>query len=264
MFDGDVECICNKLGSRLQRLHLQAAAWFAAGCEQQVAWGIAAAFAAAADAGQLQQLRDLAVDFTSLQLPDNALQRLAAANAAADAALQASDTKYGSLDALGIGLLRVCCGFRSLKLLKLAVDLQHCRVALRSSNSHAYEAVDASQAHGGAAGAAAAIASLGSNGSSRAREIAEAPVDPGSSRLCSCSGAWHLPGLQHLRVLDVLLHVPPLAVLGDITPGVVGRCRGCGGGVGFKAVRLFLKEGVPEALPTCEVRYVEVDKILKY
>jgi hypothetical protein len=280
LFDGDVEYICSQLGSNLQRLHLQAAAWFSAGSEQRVAWGIAAAFAAAAGSGQLQQLRDLAVDFTALQLPDNALQRLAAVNAAAaattagaGATVQANASKkFGSLDALGIGLLRVCCGFRSLKHLKLAVDLQHCRVTLGSSSGHAYDTFDSAQAAGGFGSAAveAAAQSTGfffcsssSSSSRRVREIAEAPEGPtgcSSARLCSCSGAWDLPGLQHLRVLDVLLRVPSLAVLGDLAPGVLGRCRGCGGGVGLEAVRLFLKHGLPEGLPTCEVRYEEVSK----
>jgi hypothetical protein len=69
-----------------------------------------------------------------------------------------------------------------------------------------------------------------------------------------------LLGLQHLRVLDVLLRVPPLEVLGDLGPGVIGSCRACGGGVGLESVRLFSKHGLPQSLPTCEVRYEEVLK----
>jgi hypothetical protein len=275
LFDGDVEYICSKLGSNLQRLHLQAATWFAAGSEQQLALGIAAAFAAAADSGQLQQLRDLAVDVTALQLPDNAFQRLAAVSAAAAAAAGAGRTSHvtstscGKLDALGVALLKVCCGFKSLKSLKLAVDLQHCRVTLGSSSGCAHDTSDSTQGlHSASARAAAVGASYtsSSSSSSRAQEIAKAPDGPtsssssSSSRLCSCSGSWDLPGLQNLRVLDVLLRVPSLAVLGDLGPGVSGRCRGCGGGVGLEAVRMFLKHGLPEALPTCEVHYEEVSK----
>jgi hypothetical protein len=267
LFEGDVGFICSEWGSNLQRLHLQAAAWFAAGSEQQVAWGIAAALtAAAAESGQLQELRDLALDFTALQLPDNALQRLAAVNAAANGgACRTTGAKCGSLDALGIGLLRVCCGFRSLKHLKLAVDLQHCRVTLGSSSGYAYDTHDSWRVpYGVAAGAATQLASHNSC-SIRVQVHAEAPQGPSSSsssssRLCSCSGAWDLLGLQHLRALDVLLRVPSLSVLGDLAPGVLGNCRGCGGGVGLEAVRLFLKHGLQQCLPTCEVHYEEVSK----
>jgi hypothetical protein len=49
-------------------------------------------------------------------------------------------------------------------------------------------------------------------------------------------------------------------VLSDLAPGVLGRCKGCDGGVGLEAVRLFLKHGFPESLPTCEVLYEEVSK----